>query len=89
MVLAGPSFWYPILGWFLFWIGLLTALIMYLSKKRWYPIAYLISILLYIFTLGFVIDVFNLSKNTILLLLALSALIMMSIGGYLSKKFAN
>lgn len=79
--------WYPFLGYGTFWIGLVVAIILYAMKRKWHPIMYLVSVCLYIFTVGFVIDVFDLSKNWILLILAFSALIMIGLGFYLSKKF--
>lgn len=79
--------WYPFLGYGIFWIGLIVSIILYAMKRKWYPIMYLISVSLYIFTVGFIIDVFELSKNGILLTLALSALVMIGLGVYLSKKF--
>ena len=83
------TYWYPFLGYGVFWIALVTSIILYAIKRKWYPIMYLISISLYIFTVGFVIDVFDLTKNWILLILAFSAFLMISIGTYLSKKFKN
>jgi hypothetical protein len=73
------------LGGGIFWIGLIAAIITYAMKRKWYPIMYLISICLYIFTVGFIIDVFDISKNGILLILAFSALIMIGLGIYLSR----
>jgi len=79
--------WYPYLGYGIFWIGLVVAIILYAMKRKWNPIMYLISVCLYIFTVGFVIDAFDLSKNGILLTLAFSALVMIGLGFYLSNKF--
>lgn len=79
--------WYPFLGYGIFWIGLVIAIILYAIKRKWHPLMYLISVCMYIFTVGFVIDVFKLSKNGILLTLAFSALVMIGLGLYLSKKF--
>jgi len=79
--------WYPFLGYGVFWIGLVVSIIIYAMKRKWYPIMYLISVSLYIFTVAFVIDVFDLSKNGILFTLAFSALVMIGLGIYLSKKF--
>ncbi|TAL51520.1 MAG: hypothetical protein EPN86_06500 [Nanoarchaeota archaeon] len=78
--------WYPVLGWGVFWIALVVAIVLYAMKRKWYPMMYLISVALYIFTVGFVIDVFSLNKNAILLLLAISAAIMIFLGYYISKK---
>ena len=82
-------YWYPYLGYGVFWIGLVASIIIYAMKRKFYPIMYLISISLYIFTVGFVIDVFDLSKNWILLILGFSSLIMIGLGLYLSKKFKS
>jgi len=78
--------WYPYLGYGIFWIGLVVAIILYAMKRKWNPIMYLISVCLYIFTVGFVIDAFDLSKNGILITLAFSALVMIGLGFYLSNK---
>lgn len=77
--------WYPILGGAVFWFSLIAAIIIYIVKRRFYPMMYLISAALYIFTIGFVIDVFSLGKNWILLLLAFSSLLMILLGWYLSR----
>ena len=80
---------YPALGFGIFWIGLIAAVVLYAVKRKWYPLMYLISVSLYIFTVGFVIDVFDVSKNVILLILAGSTVVMIGLGFYLSKKFKS
>lgn len=77
--------WYPILGYGIFWIGLVLAVIMFATMRKFYPILYLASISVYIFTLGFVIDVFDVGKEGILILLAFSTLLMITIGMSLAK----
>ncbi|MBS3127554.1 hypothetical protein J4410_00220 [Candidatus Woesearchaeota archaeon] len=77
--------WYPVLGVSIFWLGLVAAIILYAVMRKWYPMMYLISICLYIFTVGYVIDVFDLTKNFILLILAFSAAMMIFVGWYLSR----
>jgi phosphate starvation-inducible membrane PsiE len=78
--------WYPFLGYSIFWLGLIAAIIIYAIKRKWYPVIYFISICLYAFTVGYVIDVFDVSKNGVLLILAFSAAVMIGLGFYLSKK---
>jgi uncharacterized membrane protein YvlD (DUF360 family) len=78
--------WYPAFGYSIFWLGLVVSIILYAIKRKWYPIIYLVSVSLYIFTVGFAIDVFSISKNGILLLLAVSAGLMIFLGHYLSRK---
>jgi hypothetical protein len=80
------SHWYPFLGYGVFWIGLVASIILYAMKRKWYPISYLISISLYIFTVGFIIDQFSVGKNGILLILAFSSIVMIGLGMYLAKK---
>ncbi len=81
------SLWLAPFGWGIFFIGLVVAIILYAVKQKFYPVMYLISIATYIFTIGFIIDAFDLGKNAVLLLLALSAIIFIAIGFYFSKKF--
>jgi len=76
-----------VLGWALFWIVLIAAVVIFIKYKKMYPVFYLISIALYIFTMGFMIDVFEFGKLGILLTLAFSAVLFMVLGFYLSKVF--
>lgn len=78
--------WYPFLGYGIFWIGLVLAVVLFAMMRKFYPVFYLASIAVYIFTLGFVIDVFSLGKESILFLLACSTLLMIGIGMFLSKR---
>lgn len=78
--------WYPFLGYGVFWLGLIVAIIIYIKKRKFYPLLYLISIALYIFTVGFMIDVFNFSRNLIILTLALSAALFIFLGIFISRK---
>lgn len=73
------------LGWFIFWIGLIVAIILFANTKKIYPVFYLASISLYIFTVGFLIDVFELQELGILSVLLFSAVLFMLLGYYLSK----
>lgn len=76
---------YPLLGWGVFWISVVVGVILFLKFKKIYPIIYLISVALYIFTAGFTIDVFNFGKLGILTTLIISAIIFMILGYYFSK----
>ncbi|HLC31676.1 MAG TPA: hypothetical protein VJK51_03335 [Candidatus Nanoarchaeia archaeon] len=73
-------------GWGVFFIGLVVAIVLYAVRKRFYPVMYLISVSTYIFTVGFVIDAFDMEQNGILLMLALSAVIFILLGMYFSYK---
>ncbi len=79
--------WYPFLGWFDFIISFVIAIIIYARAKKFYPILYLIAISLYVFTAGFYIDVYDLSKSGILMVLVVSAGLFMLAGWYFSKIF--
>lgn len=78
--------WSIAVGVFEFFLALIAAIIIYAIKRQFYLIMYLISAAVYIFMICFAIDVFTLSKNWILLLLALSSVLMMLIGWYIAKE---
>jgi hypothetical protein len=78
--------WAQIVEHSILWIGLVSVIITYVVKRKWYPLMYLISIALYIFTAVFIIDKFDVSKNWILLILAFSTVVMIWLGYYLSRK---
>jgi len=78
--------WLGAYGWSIFIFGLIAAIILFSIKKRFYPVMYLVSIATYIFTIGFVIEAFNLGKEWVLGLLALSAVVFISLGVYFSRK---
>jgi uncharacterized membrane protein YvlD (DUF360 family) len=80
------SEWLGPFGWGIFFIGLVLSVIFFIVKKKFYPIMYILSICLYIFTFGFIIDAFDLGKNSILLLLAFSSLLFIGAGVYFSYK---
>ncbi len=79
-------YWYPFLGYGIFWLGLVASIFIFAIKRKWFPIMYLITISLYIFTVGFVINVFDLGKNWTLLILAFSSLLMILLGFSIAKK---
>ncbi len=77
--------WAEAVGWIIFFLSLVGSIIIYAIKRKGYPIMYLISIALYIFTVCYVIEIFKLSKLGILLLLSFSAIYMCFIGWFLSR----
>lgn len=79
--------WYPFLGWADFIISLIIAIIIYAKSRKFYPIFYLIAISLYVFTAGFYIDVYDLTRGGILMVLVISAVLFMLAGWYFSKIF--
>lgn len=76
---------YGMWGWGIFWISLIVGIILFVKSKKLYPVIYLISIALYVFTAGFVIDAYSLGKLGILLTLVISAIVFMLLGYYFSK----
>ncbi|MSS74295.1 hypothetical protein EXS72_01510 [Candidatus Pacearchaeota archaeon] len=83
------DYWYPFLGWSTLTISTILAIILYVIYRKLYPLFYLISISLYVFTAGFIIDVFNLPKGAILMVLVVSALLFMWMGLHFSKIFQS
>lgn len=79
--------WLGALGWGIFFIGLVASIIIFATKRKFYPVMYLVSIALYIFTIGFVADAFDIGKNGVLLILAFSAIIFILLGVYFGSKF--
>jgi len=79
--------WLSPFGWGIFITGLIASIIIFAIKKKFYPVMYLVSISTYIFTVGFVIDAFDIGKDGTLLLLALSAIIFIVLGIYFGSKF--
>jgi hypothetical protein len=81
------SWWFPILGWGIFWISFVIAIILFAVYRKISPVFYLVSVALYIFTAGFAIDAFAIGRLGILTILVFSALIFMALGYYLSLVF--
>ena len=71
---------YPILGWGIFWISFVVAIILYSIYRKLYTVIYLISVALYIITAGFMIDAFELGRFGILTTLVVSAILFMLLG---------
>jgi membrane protein implicated in regulation of membrane protease activity len=80
------SAWLGPYGWSIFFFGLVAAIILFAIRRKFYPAMYLVSIAVYIFTIGFVIDAFDLGRNWVLLLLALSAVVFILLGLDFSRK---
>jgi len=81
--------WYSTVGWLIFWVGLITAIILFSNYKKLYPVFYLASICLYIFSISFMMNLFDFSKNGVLITLVFSAILFMALGYYFSRVFVN
>jgi hypothetical protein len=75
----------PVLGWGIFWISLIVAVILFSISKRLYNVFYLVSVSLYVFTAGFIIDIYEFGELGVLVVLVISALVFMGLGFYLSQ----
>jgi hypothetical protein len=76
---------YEIIGWGVFWISLILAIILFTKYRKLSHVFYLCSVALYIFTAGYMIEIFHFTKFGILATLVLSAILFMTLGWYLSK----
>jgi len=77
--------WSSAIGILILLAGIITSITLYAIKKKWYPVMFIISVGLLVFTSIFIIDVFDLSKNGILIVLASTTVVMLAIGYYSSK----
>ena len=80
---------YHILGWAVFWISLILAVVLFAKYKKLHPVFYLISVALYIFTAGYMIEIFAFKQFGVLITLVISAIIFMLLGYYLSRVLSS
>lgn len=80
---------YEVIGWGVFWIALILAIVLFTKYRRLSHVFYLCSVSLYIFTAGYMIDIFSIGRLGILATLIISALIFMGLGYYLSQVFGD
>lgn len=81
------SAWVSVLGWTIFFIAFIVAIILFASIKKFYPVMYLVSIATYLFTIGWIVDIFHWTRNGRLLILAFSSILFIGMGFYFSRKF--
>jgi hypothetical protein len=74
-----------VLGWFVFVISFILAVVLFAVYRRLYPVFYLVSIAFYVYTMGFMIDAFNFGRFGILSTLVISAVVFILAGYYLSS----
>jgi uncharacterized membrane protein YjjB (DUF3815 family) len=77
--------WSIMIGVLVFLIALVFAIFFYLKYKKLFLLAFTASISTYIFAVFYTWDVFELGRNSILLILVLSTLLMFVMGKYFSK----
>jgi len=74
------------IGVVMFWAVVIVGVILFSAYKKFYNLLYLFSVSLYIFAVIYWIDVFELGKNAILLILLFSSIILIFVGIHLSKR---
>ena len=77
--------WSIAVGIMVFLVAIIIAAIYYLRYKKVFIVIYSASIATYVFAVFYTWDVFDLNKNLVLLMLAISTIIMMFLGKYFSK----
>lgn len=80
---------YEVIGWGVFWIALILAIILFSKYRKLSHVFYLCSVSLYIFTAGYMIDIFSFTRFGILTTLIFSAGMFMGLGYYLSQVFGE
>ena len=74
--------WSIPLGFLIYLAAIIIAIIYYLRFKKWSLVMYIASIATYAFSLFYAWDVFELSKNWVLMLLVFSAILMFAVAHY-------
>ncbi len=77
---------FQVVGFLVFWVALIAAIILYANFRKFSYIMYVISVSIYVFTVAYAIDVFSIGKNGIILLLGFSSLLMLGLGFYLKRR---
>lgn len=77
--------WSIPLGILTFLVAIGFAIYYYLAYKKFFLVVFIASIATYIFSVFYIWDVFELEKNLVLILLAISVGIMFYLGHYFSK----
>ena len=77
--------WSIALGVLTFIIAIIFAVYFYLTYKKLSLVVFIASIATYIFAVFYTWDVFELNKNWVLIILAISTILMLFVGRYFSK----
>lgn len=82
---AGTADWSIAVGILIFVVAIIIAAIYYLKYKKVFLVVFIASIATYAFAVFYTMDVFELNKNWIMLLLVISTVLMLFLGKYFSK----
>jgi membrane protein implicated in regulation of membrane protease activity len=83
--MAGTADWSIAVGILVFIIAIIFAAYYFLKYRRIFTVVFIASIATYVFAVFYTWDVFELNKNMILAILAISAVVMIFLGKYFSK----
>ena len=83
--MAGTADWSIAIGILVFIIAIIFAAYYFLKYRRIFTVVFIASIATYVFAVFYTWDVFELNKNMILAILAVSAVVMIFLGKYFSK----
>lgn len=81
--------WSIAIGVILIVIGLVASIIIFSLNRKYYPVLFLIGLEIYVFSVFYAWDLYELQKNQIMLLLVLSTLLLGFLGYNLSKRSKN
>jgi len=78
--------WSLVVFWVLIVPLIIVMAIVYATGRKLYRLLYILSVFTYAMTIMYAIDAFDLSKNAIIILLAISSLLMILLGLKFRKK---
>jgi len=84
-MVAGSASWSIAMGILTFVIALIFAAVYYVKYKKVFLIVLIASVATYVFSVFYTWDVFELNKNSIMLLLVISTIIMFFLGKYFTN----
>jgi hypothetical protein len=77
--------WWMVVFWFLLVPLIIVEIIVYLKSKKFFWLIYALAIFTYVVAVCYTVDVFDLGKNAIILILLASAVLMFLVGRQLGK----
>ena len=78
--------WWMVVFWLLLVPLIIVELVVYLKSKKFYWLIYALAIFTYVISVCYTVDVFDLGKNAVILVLLASAALMFIVGRQLGKK---
>lgn len=78
--------WWMVVFWLLLIPLIIVEIIVYLMSKKFYWLVYALAIFTYVISVCYMVDVFDMGKNAIILILLASAALMFVVGRQIGKK---